>query len=266
MRYNPLDDLQRMKLRPDAMADLRRRGITTLSQLAGLSDAELRSIKGIKTSAPRLQAQARAYLQQAPVLFGPLPPSLAGACAMFDIETVPFGAGSGRAWSLGAGMAPSSVGVIVVAPVAEPYPYDLPDGCRITLVPDDAALWRVFADRMCQGERIYHWTGFDADVMRRTAPPDVTKRMTALLDDLHRHTRRAVAFPVNSLSLKPVAQYLGFRWSAYDAWDAAWWDYQRWLQSGDARLLAQACAYQRDDVRAMFVVRDCLLELAASAP
>ncbi len=266
MRYNPLDDLQRMNLRPDAMADLRRRGIVTISQFAGLSDAELRSVKGIKTSAPRLLAQARAYLQQAPVLYGPVPPALAQECAMFDIETVPFGLGSGRAWSLGAGAANSSVGVIIVAPVAEPCPYALPDGHSVTLVPDDAALWRLFAQRMGEAGRVYHWTGFDASVMQRTAPPDVTERMAALLDDLHHHTRRAVAFPLGSLSLKPVAQYLGFRWSGYDAWDAAWWDYQRWLQNGDARLLAQACAYQRDDVRAMFVVRDCLLELAASAP
>jgi hypothetical protein len=48
--------------------------------------------------------------------------------------------------------------------------------------------------------------------------------------------------------------YLDFSWGVYQAWDAAFNDYNLWLSRDDVHALTRACTYQRDDVRAMQVV------------
>lgn len=241
-------------LHREARAHFAAAGITALSQIAALSLEEICQFRyiGPKTG-PRLIAQAQAFVSAQPVWYGALTPICQTPGWFFDIETDPF---TGTVWSIGWGDAHGDTQVALLAPAARTItPLPLPDGQTILLAPDADALWRCFADAVGIDSRpILHWTGFDAGVMHKSAPSDVTERLRGRLHDLNRSVNAAVQFPVRGTSLKTIAAYLGFGWSAYDDWQRAWTDYQRWLLDDDPAHVAAACAYQADDVRAMVVV------------
>jgi predicted RecB family nuclease len=251
------NDIGQLGLKATVLDELRLKGIHTLAQFANLPEKEVRNVKGIKGSALRLQAQAMAFIEGRPMRFAPLHECIRQPAAMFDIETNPVN--PSRTWSLGVGTHMDDVTVIVVAPRRPVGARTMPDGNRVVYVPNHDELWRTFAEYVAGVPKAFHWSGFDAQVMRRTAPPDVVPRLNPLMDDLLAHTKRTTAFPLNSLSLKVLGPYCGYQWSAYDTWDAAWLDYNKWLREDDDDALMRACAYQRDDVKAMFVVRDVLL-------
>ncbi len=147
---------------------------------------------------------------------------------------------------------------MVVAPhLTQMEQVTLPDGHIVHLAPDTDAAWCCFADSVsADSQPILHWTGFDAGVMRATAPEDVVTRLNHRLHDFHGSFKKTVQLPVNGMSLKTVAVYFGFAWSQYADWQMAWSDYQRWVRTKNDHYLAKACAYQGDDVRAMVIVRD----------
>ena len=250
-------DIGQLGLKATIVDELRLKGIHTLGQFADIPEQELRSVKGIKSSALRLQAQALAFIEGRPMRFAPLNDVVRQPAAMFDIETNPVN--PSRTWSLGVGTDINDVTVIIVAPRRISGARLMADGNRVVYVPNHDELWRTFAEYVEGVPRAFHWSGFDAQVMRRTAPPEIVPRLNPLMDDLLAHTKRTTAFPLNSLSLKVLGPYCGYQWSAYDTWDAAWLDYNKWLRDDDEDALMRACAYQRDDVKAMFVVRDVLL-------
>ena len=138
---------------------------------------------------------------------------------MFDLETDPF---TQFPWSWGWVDTNQMAHVLIVAEGRKPQSVSLPDGRIVITVPDKDVAWQVFADAMCNSEcPIYHWTGFDAGVLRATAPWEVRERLEVRMHDLHRSFKQCVKFPVEGNSLKVVARYLKFEWAEYDAWDAA---------------------------------------------
>jgi predicted RecB family nuclease len=248
-------------LRSDSREHLRRAGIRTLDQIAALEPAELRQFKGIKSKAEGFHAHARAWLERQPIWYNPLPESCRMAGFMFDIETDPM---TGAVWCLGWGDADGTVQVALVGDVREPEKLTLTDESVITVVPDSEAVWRVFAENVSHSNSpLYHWTAYDASMMRKTAPEKVVEQLNHRLHDLHYTFNQSVKFPIFGSSLKTAAAYLGFKWSVYEAWDQAFNDYQSWLATGDVSLLTQACAYQRDDVVALAVVWKWLMENAS---
>ncbi|MBI5961664.1 MAG: ribonuclease H-like domain-containing protein [Chloroflexi bacterium] len=229
-------------------------GIRSVEQVAALTVEELCCFKHIgKVTAPAIHAQARAYLENCPVIFGPLPGMCGDPVWYFDIETSPH---TGRVWSIGWGRNRDDMQVVVLDEHRrrnETLP--LPDGRAVILASDGDEVWRVFADAVCADDQpVLHWTGFDAGVMRSTAPADVIERVDARLHDFHGSFKRAVQIPARGTSLKTVAAYFGFQWAAYTDWFMAWSDYRAWISSGNTAHLARACSYQLDDVRAMIVV------------
>lgn len=240
-------------LRRETIQILAHMGIVTIAQLAALTPDDLRKIKGIKTSAEAIHASACAWNSQHPVWLNNLPDICHGGGWMFDIETDPR---TGVMWCLGWSNERGDVEVALAAPqVSKHRRLALADGSIINLVPDDEAIWRLFAEAVSGDDRpIYHWTGFDTGVMRKTAPEDVNDALQPRSHDLHATYKRCVRFPVSNASLKTVAAYLDFSWGIYQAWDAAFNDYNMWLSRDDLHALTRACTYQRDDVRAMQVV------------
>lgn len=246
------NDLHRLHLRQDTLAHLQAAGIYTLAQLAALSPDQLRTFKGIKSTAEQVHAKARALHAAQPIWHGRLPPHCIDPGYMFDIETIPY---TEEIWSIGWCDPDGQLFTAVCAGVEEPVTATLPDGRAVLLTPDSATLWASFAAAIPADSRpVYHWTGFDTGVMRKTAAPDVQNHFLPRSQDLHRVYKNAVCFPVENGSLKTVAGWLGFGWSAYAAWDQAYYDYRRFLTTGDGEALARACCYQRDDVEAMRVV------------
>jgi uncharacterized protein len=257
----PYTDLHRLHLRQDTLAHLQALGIYTIAQLAALSPDQLRTFKGIKSTAGQVHAKACALHAQQPIWHGHLPPICADPGYMFDIETIPY---TEQIWSIGWCDPDGQLYTAVCAPIEEPVTATLPDGRAVLLVPDPDQLWAAFAEAIPVDSRpVYHWTGFDTSVMRKTAAESVCAHILPRSQDLHRVYKNAVCFPVENGSLKTVAGWLGFGWSAYAAWDQAYDDYRCFLTTGDGAALARACSYQRDDVEAMRVVWSWLV---ANAP
>lgn len=246
--------------------ELEKAGITSLNQIAEMKPDDLRRIKGIKTTAPSLHAQARAYVEKNPIWTQPLPDACQTCGWMFDIETDPFQDFT-HAWSIGWCDTAGNSKVAIVAPTVDtPQPLTLPNEQEIILVPDHLAAWEVFADHVGENDRhVHHWTGYDSGVMRNSAPENVIERLNPRLHDLHATVKRTVQFPVKGTSIKTIAAYLNYRYGGYEAWDAAFYDYQAWLRTGDINALTRACTYQIDDVEAMRVVWSWMMAQTSSA-
>ncbi|MFN8420851.1 MAG: ribonuclease H-like domain-containing protein [Anaerolineae bacterium] len=250
------------KLNRQTPDDLRLAGIHHLDQIVAMQPDDLRQFRGIKTKAHAIHASARAWVEERAVWYG----QLRDTCRVddayfFDIETLQNEWGGTEVWSIGWSDSRGAVGVILVAPEYPAGDLELADGQRVTLVDDAPTAWRVFARFVGAGDQpIFAWTGYDAGVMRKSAPAEVVEQLNPRVDDLCALFDRAVKLPVKGVSLKVVARYFGFNWHGYDDWFAAYSDYLRWRRSGDRGLLASACAYQSDDVEAMRVVRRWLLE------
>ena len=60
-------------IRADTCAHLLEAGITTLEQIVALQPEDLCQFRGIKRMAPRIHAHARAWVEQQPVWYSPLP-------------------------------------------------------------------------------------------------------------------------------------------------------------------------------------------------
>lgn len=260
----PFDQFDRLKssvslrllsnLRADTRAHFMSAGITSLAQIAAMTPEELRRFKGIKTQAEAIHAHARAFVEDRAVWYGTLHEACHVCGYMFDIETHPM---TGEVWSIGWQQHDGDVEIAVVAPHMRRARLPIAEETTVIFVPDSESAWVAFMEGV-GGDMIeapvLHWTGFDAGVMRKTAPQQVTRALDWRLHDLHSSFNRAVKFPVRGSSLKTVAAYLGFRWAGTAAWYEAYAQYLRWLREDDLDALTQACIYQRDDVLAMDVV------------
>ncbi len=74
--------------------------------------------------------------------------------------------------------------------------------------------------------------------------------------DLHQLTVSSVALPVQSYSLKSLANWLGFQWrdpGVRGERTVCWYD--RWLKKGDRRLLEAILRYNEDDCRATYKLK-----------
>jgi predicted RecB family nuclease len=80
--------------------------------------------------------------------------------------------------------------------------------------------------------------------------------------DLYGIVRSSVEFPTWDKSIKTLAKYLGFQWRDPNPSGAAsieWYD--RFVQTGDRRLLQRILDYNEDDCRAMLVLLDAIRTL-----
>jgi predicted RecB family nuclease len=225
-------------------------GVTNLQQIVAMQPDELRRFRGIKTTAPAIHAHARSHVEKKPVWFADLPDACLRQGIMFDLETDPY---TQKPWSWGWCDAEGNTQIIITAHRAETV--QLAPNRHIYTVRDTDEAWRLFAElNPNPTELIYHWTGYDSGVMRANAPYDVQAKLDARMYDLHRVYKNCVRFPVDGASLKVVARYLDYHWAEYDAWDAAYNDYRRWLNAGDLDALRRSCNYQQADVQSLAVV------------
>ncbi len=245
-------------LHREAQAHLRQKGIMTLHQVVAMSVDDLLQIRYIgKTTAPAIHAQARAWVEQRPIWCAILPKECQQSVWCFDIETNPQ---TNDIWSIGWSDLENETRVVLV----NPHVADITSlTATIFVAPSADAAWSFFASQMATNQNaIMHWTGFDAGVMKKTAPRHVVYRLEKRLYDLHHTFKRIIQIPAQGTSLKTVAAYMGFAWSGYQDWFMAFQDYQYWLRTGDEQRILDACAYQADDVKAMVVVLKWLNSLA----
>ena len=237
------------------LANLEAAGILHLEHVAALSPDELQQIKGIgPKTAPRIRANAQAWLENRPIWLDALPSRCQQPGWMFDLETLEVG-GRIVPWCMGWCDSDGQTQIVLVAPVQLPEVLTLPDGQVVVLVPDSDSAWDVFAEAVGYGTcPIFHWTGYDAAILRGSGPSVVRSQLEPRLHDLHATLKQVVSLPLKSTSIKPVSMYLGFEWPGYNDWFAAYLDYRHWLESGSLEALTRACMYQRADVQSMALV------------
>jgi predicted RecB family nuclease len=238
---------------PHATRDnLRRAGLNTLSDVMAVPLEELLPIKGIGVkTALRLQANAQALLSYQPVWRDTLPVSCRQHGWMFDLETCEVN-GKTVPWCMGWCDTNGKTHIALVGLVQLPVRLTLPDGQIVTLAPDSDTAWEVFAEAVtASGGPIYHWSGYDAALLRGSAPAYVVEQLTPRMHDLNATLRQVVSLPLKSTSIKVVSTYLGFEWPGHQDYRAAYVDYRYWLDSGDPAALTRACTYQRADVQSL---------------
>jgi predicted RecB family nuclease len=265
------------RLRAESRKHLRDAGISTLSQIAAMQASDLRRFRGIKSSAEGIHAQVKALIDEQPVWYRPLPERLITGGWMMDIETVM--PDNQDVWSIGwcdcAGDVKNTqtVQIVVVNPRLNAaygqrlVTLELGDGASVFVVPDPDSAWRVFAEAVTKvgtvpdAHPIFHWSPFDHAVMKAYAPEDVKRGLSGRMVDLCHAFDQTVKCPIPRLSLKVVAPHIapGFDWAeeADVFWAAR--NYHLWLVDGYAGALARACSYQRDDVIALRLVWEWLV-------
>jgi len=69
--------------------------------------------------------------------------------------------------------------------------------------------------------------------------------------------KKAAVLPIYSYTVKDVAKYFGFKWTAEDAGGAQsmiWYD--QWLENKNKKQLKEVLRYNEEDCRAMIVIKD----------
>jgi hypothetical protein len=138
---------------------------------------------------------------------------------------------------------------------------------------DETVIFGQFAHTLSYlaNAHVFHYGPYEARVLKRLAPRLGSQARALLCDD---HTTNVLGmlyaniyFPTYSNSLKDIAGYLGYVWSAPRAsgLEAVVWR-SRWEQTRDDTLKAKLLTYNLDDCRALRVLTAFLHEVARTAP
>ncbi len=133
---------------------------------------------------------------------------------------------------------------------------------------DEGKIWQEFLDFMAlyPDAPIFHYSEYEVDTIIRLGrlydtPKNVTKELVSRLVDLHLWVTESTIFPVESYSLKALANWIGFYWretSGSGDQSVCWYD--RWLSTQDRTLLELILSYNEDDCRATRYLKDWLLD------
>lgn len=137
---------------------------------------------------------------------------------------------------------------------------------------DEGKIWQQFLDLVNAYEDapIFHFSEYEVETIQRLAklyqtPFKQIDRLLIRSIDLHRLVVDSVTLPVESYSLKSLANWLGFEWrdrGVSGEQSVCWYD--RWLNTGDRHLLDAILRYNEDDCRATFHLKDWLVEFMSS--
>lgn len=132
---------------------------------------------------------------------------------------------------------------------------------------DEGRIWQEFLTLVMQDYQapIFHFSEYEVETIKRLGylyktPSSLINQLVSRCFDLHYHVVNSVTFPVESYSLKSLANWIGFQWRdrGVSGDQCVWW-YDQWLKTGDRTLLAAILRYNEDDCRATFILKDWLL-------
>ncbi|ACK66869.1 conserved hypothetical protein [Rippkaea orientalis PCC 8801] len=133
---------------------------------------------------------------------------------------------------------------------------------------EEGSIWQQFLHLVnrYQNAPIFHFSEYEVETIKRLGKLYKTpeKQLKALLPrfvDLHYHVINSVILPVESYSLKSLANWIGFHWRdpGVGGDQCVWW-YDQWLRTGDRNLLTSILRYNEDDCWATFHLKNWLLE------
>ncbi len=133
---------------------------------------------------------------------------------------------------------------------------------------DEGKIWQEFLAfvALYPDAPIFHYSEYEVDTIKRLAnlygtPKEEKKEVLSRLVDLHSWVSEAVVFPVESYSLKALANWIGFYWrETTGSGDQSVCWYDRWLNTQDRALLELILSYNEDDCRATRYLKDWLLD------
>jgi uncharacterized protein len=132
---------------------------------------------------------------------------------------------------------------------------------------DEGRIWQEFLTLVMQDYQapIFHFSEYEVETIKRLGylyktPSSLINQLVSRCFDLHYHVVNSVTFPVESYSLKSLANWIGFQWRdrGVSGDQCVWW-YDQWLKTGDRTLLAAILRYNEDDCRATFILKDWLV-------
>lgn len=132
----------------------------------------------------------------------------------------------------------------------------------------EATIWEQFLAFVSAYPQapIFHFSEYETEAIARLAkryqtPQARVHQLLGRFFDIHRCVVSSVTLPVESYSLKSLAQWLGFQWRDAEAsgeQSVCWYDL--WLQTGDRAHLDAILVYNEDDCRATRQVKDWLVD------
>ncbi len=247
---------------PHRYEHLQAKGIVTLNKLATASASELGEVLGFEIASDLIQ-QAQSLLENLAMLKWNYDSSFHSTIAdtsielYFDIEAEPE---RNVDYLLGVLLVDRSKNEeIFYAFLAE-----TPE--------EEEKVWNNFLSLVALYDRapIFHYSEYEVETIQRLAALYCTpnSQIEAILSrciDLHWHVTNSVTLPVESYSLKALANWLGFEWrdrSANGEQSVCWYD--RWLETGDRDLLESILRYNEDDCSATLHLKEWLVRFLAS--
>jgi len=137
---------------------------------------------------------------------------------------------------------------------------------------DEGVIWEQFLALvgLHPNAPIFHFSAYEVETVKRLAklyktPKDRLRPVLSRFVDLHDWVTSSVTLPIESYSLKSLANWLGFEWRDREASGertVCWYD--RWLQEGDRALLDAIIRYNEDDCRATYCLKNWLASFLSS--
>ncbi len=133
---------------------------------------------------------------------------------------------------------------------------------------EEGAIWEQFLSLVTYYETapIFHFSEYEVETIKRLAklyntPRQQINLLLSRFVDLHHYVTHSVTLPVESYSLKSLANWIGFQWreqgSSGDQ-SVCWYD--QWLKTGDRHFLTAILRYNEDDCRATLHLKNWLVE------
>ncbi|MEA5508295.1 TM0106 family RecB-like putative nuclease [Crocosphaera sp. UHCC 0190] len=133
---------------------------------------------------------------------------------------------------------------------------------------DEEKVWQQFLHLVNTYENapIFHFSEYEVETIKRLGnlyqtPPKQIEGLISRFIDLHRCVITCVIFPVESYSLKSLANWLGFHWRdpGMGGDQCVCW-YDQWLKTGNRTFLASILRYNEDDCLATLHLKNWLVE------
>lgn len=241
---------------PSRYKKLQKLEIQTIKKLAHTSPQQLRQQLSLDV-ANQLQQQALAILENRPLVKQNSIASVTNLTAApielyFDIEAEPE---RGLDYLLGVLL----VDRINNTETFYPFLAETPEA--------EALVWQEFLTlvNLYPHAPIFHYSEYEVETVKRLAklyktPTEQKLDVLSRLIDLHNHVISSVIFPVESYSLKSLANWLGFQWRnpGVSGEQSVYW-YDQWLKEQDRQLLRLILEYNEDDCRATRHLKDWLV-------
>jgi uncharacterized protein len=133
---------------------------------------------------------------------------------------------------------------------------------------DEGKIWEHFLAlvELYADAPIFHFSEYEVETIKRLAqlyetPKHKVEVLLPRFVDLHKQVVSSVTLPVESYSLKSIANWLGFEWrerGVSGEQSVCWYD--RWLKTGDRTSLESILRYNEDDCRATYHLKEWLVE------